>query len=613
MVMTRFLRSERPSESRIARFTRVVSVAIGLGCLLPVIALSTSLRPVRREPGLDAVPGYDGWTATARSVEAIAADGVAGMVAVIVGLAVAVVATAALNLFSLETIEGARRRPETALRVALGARRRHLASHMLRWRLPLFAGGLVLGSVAASGFVFWAGATLPAGQALPDRLRLGPNLLLWGIVSATVLVVAFPLLSLLRRAPRSLTGRFRTGGLQAPDRTEATWHGLVTVLQIGGACGLMAAAGLLLHGTRTVDATGDLPFSPDTVVVSYTLPAGLDAGERAAIHGTLAHRARGIPGVTAASVASDEAWLGLGPEDGVVGLGLSFLNPVQRATTRHLLVDPHFFDLLESGSNWGRAPTRAAGPDGVKEVAVNRTATRRLLLGADPLGKDLHLARLDGPTYRVTGVAPDIRAPVPGTGWEAIPAVYLSILAHPPARAGLLVRGMEDPDAVERMVLPVLRRAAPGATFDQAESVWSAYDRAAAPLRWLGWIAAALAVGTLMLSLLGIHAVIGDLVRRLRSEIGLRKAVGGTRRHILGMVGRRVARLTAGGLALGTAIALSLGRLVQFVQHGVPMYDPLIHAITLAMVAITVGLAAWRPAFDAAGVPPAVALRGEGG
>jgi putative ABC transport system permease protein len=285
---------------------------------------------------------------------------------------------------------------------------------------------------------------------------------------------------------------------------------------------------------------------------------------------------------------------------------------VQRATARHLLVDAHFFGLLVSGSVWGRSPTHAVGPDGVKEIAVNRTATQRLLLGADPLGKDLHLARLGGPTYRVTGVAPDIRASVPGTGWEAIPAVYLSILAHPPARAGLLVRGMEDLEAVERAVLPVLRHTAPGVTFDQAESVWNAHHQAAAPLRWLGRTAAALAVGTLILSLLGIHAVIGDLVRRLRSEIGLRKAVGGTRRHILGMVGRRVARLTLGGLAFGTAIALSLGRLVQFVQHGVPMYDPLIHGVAMAMVAITVGLAAWQPAFHAADVPPAVALRSEG-
>jgi hypothetical protein len=118
MTVTRPLRSERAPESRIARLTRVVSVAAALGCLLPVIALATSLQPAGRKPGADAVPGYNGWTAAARSMEAIGADGVAGIVAIIVGLGVALAAAAAMNVLSLEIIDGARRRPETALRIA---------------------------------------------------------------------------------------------------------------------------------------------------------------------------------------------------------------------------------------------------------------------------------------------------------------------------------------------------------------------------------------------------------------------------------------------------------------------------------------------------------------
>jgi putative ABC transport system permease protein len=611
--MSGFPRSERPSESRPARLTRVVSVAAALSCLLPVVALATSLRPVQREPGSEAVPGYEGWTAAARSVEAIGADGVAGIVAVVVGLAVAVVAAAVLNLLSLETIDAARRRPETALRVALGARPRHLAAHMLRWRLPLLAVGALLGTAGATAFALGTGALLPSGYGLPERLLLAPGLLLFGLLAAAAAVIALPLLPLLRRAPRRLTGRFRSGGLQAPDRNEATWHGLVTMLQVAGACGLVVAAGLLLGGAGSVDTASDLPFARDTAVVSYTLPEGLDAGARLEIHAALAAQARGIPGVTAASVASNGAWLGMGPEDGVVGLGLSFLNPVQRATTRHLLVDAGFFAVQEAGLDRGRVPALGAVGDDAVELVINRAATRNLLLGADPLGKEIHLGRLGGPAYRVAGIAPDIRASMPGTGWTARPAVYLPIAMHPPVRAGLLVRGVDDPGAVERAVLPLLRQAAPGARIDRVETVWEAHQRAAAPLRWFGRVAAVLAVAAVVLSLLGVHAVIGDLVRRIRSEIGLRKAVGGTRRHILTMVVRRVARLTAGGVVLGTGLSLAFGRLVQFIQHGVPMYDPLIHGVAIALIAVVVAVAAVGPALQAASVPPSVALRGDSG
>ena len=115
----------------------------------------------------------------------------------------------------------------------------------------------------------------------------------------------------------------------------------------------------------------------------------------------------------------------------------------------------------------------------------------------------------------------------------------------------------------------------------------------------------------LLLSAVGLFAVIADSVGRRTREIGVRMAVGATAEQIWRWVLRQGIGPVAVGLALGLAVSLGVNRALQSQLIGVEFYDPVTMAVA-SMVLVTVGLLACRvPARRAMKVDPAVALRRE--
>ena len=115
----------------------------------------------------------------------------------------------------------------------------------------------------------------------------------------------------------------------------------------------------------------------------------------------------------------------------------------------------------------------------------------------------------------------------------------------------------------------------------------------------------------LLLAGLGIYAVIAYAVLQRTQEIGLRMALGATRRAIVGFVLRRALGLGLIGLALGSVAAIALNRLLVGL---LPEITPLEPAVIAAATAVLLGcmiLAGSLPAWRAARVDPLVALRTE--
>jgi ABC-type antimicrobial peptide transport system permease subunit len=96
-----------------------------------------------------------------------------------------------------------------------------------------------------------------------------------------------------------------------------------------------------------------------------------------------------------------------------------------------------------------------------------------------------------------------------------------------------------------------------------------------------------------------------------RRELGIRMALGAQPIGVLRMVVREAFVLALGGTVAGVAIALTVGRIIRGLLHGVPPYDARIYLAVTGVLAGTALAAAWLPARRAARVDPIGALRAD--
>jgi ABC-type antimicrobial peptide transport system permease subunit len=113
----------------------------------------------------------------------------------------------------------------------------------------------------------------------------------------------------------------------------------------------------------------------------------------------------------------------------------------------------------------------------------------------------------------------------------------------------------------------------------------------------------------LLLSAIGIFAVMANLVGERTREIGLRLAMGASRENVLGLVLRRASWLTGIGLGVGLAMAFTLAHLVANLLRGVSSNDPVVFTGVTLTIALVAMMASWLPARRAARLDPMVALR----
>lgn len=121
----------------------------------------------------------------------------------------------------------------------------------------------------------------------------------------------------------------------------------------------------------------------------------------------------------------------------------------------------------------------------------------------------------------------------------------------------------------------------------------------------------AFGAGALLLTAIGVYALMSYTVEQRTPEIGIRLALGAERTNVRNMMVWQGMRLVLVGVAVGILAALGLSRLIAVFLYGVQAWDPLVFVsvpLTLGAVAF---LAVWWPARLASRVDPVVAIRSE--
>jgi putative ABC transport system permease protein len=521
---------------------------------------------------------------------------------------------ACTNVASLLLARGAARQREMTLRVALGAGRLRLVRQVLTESLLLAAAGCLLGIVLA---YFGADALMrivTSGRivGMPAHIEFQPQLdlrvLLFTAGVSLITGVLFGLVPALSAFDPAPAASLRTTGA-APDTPSRRLIGKgLVVAQVALSVMLLTAAGLFVRHVATLRNVG-LGFERESVLLVTLDPtgSGYQGNQLAPVYRQLLARLAAIPGVRSATLSGVTPISGAGASRFVDVPGFQEKAEDRRRASLNW-AGPSYFETLGIPRIAGR--DFAFEDEGRPRVAIVSASMARYYYGdRSPIGQIITFDRQPAP-YEIVGVVGDakylnLHEPIPRM-------VYLHAFQEPRIFSHeLSLRTSIAPAAVANDVRRAVRDVTRTVTVAKVTTLTDQIDASIIPERLMAVLSGFFAGLGALLAAIGLYGLLAYTVARRTNEIGIRIALGATRRDVMWMVQGSSLALVGAGLALGIPLAWISERVAAaFVDNlaaggGVP-----IGLATAALIAVAM-LAAYVPARRAARVNPIEALRQE--
>jgi predicted permease len=281
------------------------------------------------------------------------------------------------------------------------------------------------------------------------------------------------------------------------------------------------------------------------------------------------------------------------------------------AAAKISVVSPGFLETAGMRLRHGRALGDADQANTPRVAVVNAALAEVVWPGQDAIGKRFQPWK-DGPWIEVVGVAETAKYMMLAEG--PTPAFFVPLAQEATAPLTLAVRTVREPAALTNRVrgeLLALDPQLPVYEVRTMEALMSSSVFALMPLRMGMTMAAVQGAITLLLSIMGLYAVVAFGVTQRTKEIGIRMALGADPGRIVAAVVREGMRLSAVGVIAGLLVSGLLGLGLSKVLFGLGAIEPVIFGAVIGLMLGTTALACWLPARRAAKVDPMVALRAE--
>ena len=530
---------------------------------------------------------------------------------VFLGAVLLVLLIACANLANLLLARASGRRREFAVRAALGGAGWRLARQLLVESLLLaLAGGVAGLAVGQWGIGLIVSAT-PGNVPRLDEVALDGRVLVAVAIVTTFTALLFGLAPAWQAAhPDVAWVREGTRSTAAGARTRRA----LVIAQIAASVALVGCAGLLLRSFERLQAVSP-GFDPDQAIAfRVSLPSakyGDNDAKPVAFFEQFLDRVQSVPGVTA---AGGSTVLGLQGQGWTGDLFIDGRPDVWGRELRHKEVTPGYFPAMGLPILSGRNFTDADGPNAPRVVIVNETLVRTFFGEEDPLGKNLRFgrARPGGPTppaWTIVGVARDEKQN--GLDEDVRPAVYASHRQDGTLGMTFVVRSSTAPAALLPAFRRELRGLDPGVGLFDVRSLREVVDESVSRQRFTTWIVGIFAALALIIAAVGVYGVVSYSVSGRIREIGLRMALGATRRSVTRLVLRETFVLLGVGLAGGLLLCVSATRAIKTLLFDTAATDPLTYVGVVAVLFFSGMVASYVPLRRALAVDPNVALRYE--
>jgi putative ABC transport system permease protein len=513
------------------------------------------------------------------------------------------------------------RQREIAVRTALGAGPGRLLRQLITENCLLAMLGAFTGMAIAQISLPSLVAASPIAFPTFVRPQLSLTVLAFGIAIALVSGVLLGIAPMMHtRLPRlgdalKTSSRGGSSGLRSQRFRSA-----LVIVEVALAVVLLAGAGLMIRSIQKLAAIDPGFEAANVLMVNATIPRqttlpATPGGPAAppvpfvTSHTDLLERLRAVPGVEAASLASD---LPFGGASAVFYSAEGDATVAAETMPRAYIhrVTPEFFATLRIRLEAGRTFLPAEEKPDSPAVIVSHNVTRRFWPNQDPIGKRIKLGApgSQNPWMTIVGVVDEVKyrgLPENPTG---DPDLYLPYIDR--ATQGVVVRTRVEPSSLASAVRAAIRDGNASIVTFNASTLADVVAQQSSASRFTSWLLTVFAATALVLSVVGLYGIMSYLVAQRTREFGIRLALGASRAEIVRRVLRDGTWRVAIGAAIGLAATTGLARLLAGLVYGVGTFDisSLLAVATLVVVAIA---ACGIPAVRATRVDPAIALRSE--
>jgi len=511
------------------------------------------------------------------------------------------------NLSNLLLVRASRRQREMAVRAALGASRGDLVRQTLTESLVLCVGGAAVGLVLAT-----AATTLVSrlqGTAIPllHDVRVDTTALAFTVLVAIVTGVVFGLVPAFQTSAHALPSALAEASRGSTSGRGGSVRRAIVVAEVALACVLTTGAGLL---TRSLGRVLDVQpgFASENVIAVRVDPSRVQSTpeQRNLYFNDVVRAVRSVPGVRALGLTDA---LPLGDNFGwrrwdALADGAQ-LPDDERIQPLVRIVDEGYLATMQIPLRSGRTFANADDASNEPVVIVNEVLAAKLWPGKDPIGRVL---KTSGVNRRVVGVVGGVR--YFGLDRDLDAEMYLPLHATGDYQSvDLVVRGAIPTTALAAGVRAALRRVDPSLPVVEFRTMEELVNHSVFARRFVVLLVAGFAGFGLVLSCLGIYAVISYSVSQRTQEIGIRMALGATPARLRTTIFRETGMLVLFGIVVGIPASWMASRAIRGLLFGVDASDPVTYAGALAVLALVAVLAGYVPARRATRIDPAIALR----
>lgn len=513
------------------------------------------------------------------------------------------------NLAVLLAIRSAGRSQEIGVRLAIGAGSRRILRQLLTENLLLaLVAGLAGLLIAAWGHRLLMLFLLGNPQETLRNFRLDQRILGFSLVTSILtglLSGVLPALGAVRRDP--LAAIQKSSQIQGAARLPFVRK--LLVVQVAVSLTLLIGAGLFVRTLRNL-ASANLGLAPENLVLMTVDPSpSKSIVDQQAFWRQLTERLAALPGVRSVSLAGD-AVFGSGGWNRAIWLCQAD-GAEHSAQVSYNVVGPGFFETVGIQVLTGREFGEQDQPNSPRVAVVNRAFARTFFNDENPIGRRFG-DRGPGSSslIEIVGVIAD--AKYRDVREEPRPMFYEPLYQHVEKRPYQVHARTKGNSGA---VIATIRQEIQG--MDQDVSVYDVrtIDEVMQSLlqhdRMFAILASAFGLLALVVTSIGLYAVVAYQVARSTAEIGIRMALGARPRGILWMLFRESLILVTVGIALGLPATWGASRLISSMLYGLTPCDPPTIVGAAFLMAVIVGLAAFLPARRATNVEPMVALRYE--
>jgi putative ABC transport system permease protein len=538
----------------------------------------------------------------------------------IAGAVVLVLAIACVNVLNLLLARGTERRGEFAVRAALGASRRRVLRHLVTESLLLSLVGGVCGVGVAYGGVRALIALSPPGLPRLDAIALDSAALVFALAITTAIGLLTGIIPALHLSRADLHSGLHQSSRRTAGHRSVTRRALV-VIEVALALVLLVSAGLLLRSMRRLLLV-DPGFDTGRMLTLQVQTSGhqFDELTNASGQGAAARRRffeqvlEAVRRVSAVRQAAFTSVLPLSDDPPPVSMyGARFENdgPDDGRTVFRYAISPQYCQTMGIPLRSGRFLDQRDAASAPQSAVISESLARSQFPNQDPIGKRLKVGPPDRPWYTIVGVVGDIKQSSLAVSDPA--AVYLDTRQTWFADEALsfVIRTAGDPSAVAPFVKNAIWSVDRNQPVVRVETMSHLVEISEAERRFVLILFAAFGLVALTLAAVGIYGVLSGSVNERIREIGVRAALGASRRQILALVLRDGMLLTLLGMVIGLGVAATTSQTLSTLLFGISRLDPATYFGVAAVLTLVAALACATPAWRASRVDPSITLRAE--